>query len=79
MKQNESLSLAPNTCNVGRNLKSTTYLMLIWKFYKWLHTCPKVVLTLIDSRRQGRKIASKQFLYLGSSFSNMLYQNAPLK
>jgi hypothetical protein len=37
------------------------------------------VLTLIDSRGQGRKITSKQFLYLGSSFSNMLFQNAPLK
>jgi hypothetical protein len=47
--------------------------------YKKLHTCPKAVLTLIDSRGQHRKIASKQFLYLGSSFSNMLFHNAPLK
>lgn len=34
MKQNQGLSPPPNTCNVGRNLKSITYLMLIWQTTK---------------------------------------------
>jgi hypothetical protein len=55
---------------VGKNLKSTTYVMLMGQLCKWLKTCLEVMLTLIVSKGWRGNIISKWSLYLGSSFSS---------
>jgi hypothetical protein len=58
---------------------STTYIMLIGQFYKWLKMWLKKMFRLTTpSGRQGN-MASKRSLYLGSFSSNKLYQKSILE
>ncbi len=79
MKQSHGLSPLLGTLKVGGDLGSTTFVMLMGPLWKWLKTCPEVILTLIVSRGRQGKVTSKQSLYLGNSFSNISSYYAPSK
>jgi len=58
---------------------STTYIMLIGQFYKWLKMWLEAVLKLTTSSGRKEKMDSKWSLYLGCFSSYKLFQKSTLK
>ncbi len=55
---------------------STTYVMLIGQFCKWLKMWPKIMFRLTASSGQQGKMASRRSLYLGNLLPNKLFQKS---
>ncbi len=61
------------------DFRSTTYIMLIGQFYKWLKMWLEAVFRLITSSGGQGKMASKRSLYFGNFLSNKLFQKSTLE